>query len=58
MKYLHYMRDHFYKDIPVGQAAAWLLQNFYHIKADSNDPEELLFKYRKLDKNPLEKVIQ
>ncbi len=49
MKYLHYARDNFFKDIPVKKAASWLLQQSDN-QQKSETPENLLREFRSLDR--------
>ncbi len=48
LKFVHYCRDHYYKDIPLIQASAWLLTEASI--PESDDPFELLRIYRHWDK--------
>ena len=49
MKYLHFARDHFFEDIPVKEAASWLLeQNNYPEK--STNQEKILEAFRSTDR--------
>ncbi len=47
MKYLHYSRDHYYRDVPVLEAANWLLDTSGH-PTFANEREALKY-YRKWD---------
>lgn len=51
MKYLHFARDEFYPNLPVKEAAVWLLRNL-HLKNKKNwealSEKELLLEYRKI----------
>ncbi len=49
MKYVHFTRDHFYPNVPVEEAARWLLKTHFgkRIKADAS-AKDLLLKLRKL----------
>ncbi len=49
MKYAHFARDRYYPDIPVTQAAGWLLKEFGTGKDDIS-AKELLIRYRNLDR--------
>ena len=51
MKYLHFCRDNFYENLPVAEAARWLLKN-YHQQSVTNRHKSinLLERYRELDK--------
>ncbi len=48
-KYAHYARDHFYPQVEVTEAAAWVLQEHYGIEPKTQ-PRDLLQQLRKLDK--------
>jgi len=49
MKYVHFTRDHFYPNVPVEDAARWLLKTHFkkRVKADAS-AKDLLLKLRKL----------
>jgi hypothetical protein len=49
LKFVHFARDHFYPNIRIEEASQKLLQ--WQLNEDAScDPEELLMRYRKLDK--------
>jgi len=50
MKYLHYMRDHYFENVPVSTASKWLLTNHHKKAITSENPRDLLEIYRMLDK--------
>ena len=58
MKYLHFSRDRYYKNISVGSAASWLLKNYRLTQEETTNPKELLELFRKIDKKGLNKVHQ
>ncbi|MEZ5043744.1 MAG: glycosyltransferase [Saprospiraceae bacterium] len=49
MKFVHFARDHFYPNQPIGEVAASLLQATQGGTFDSQDLSSLLKQYRKLD---------
>jgi len=49
MKFAHFARDHFYPDIPVVEAAEWLLHE-KGIAEVGSTPLDILLAYRKLDR--------
>lgn len=49
MKFVHFARDHFYPNLPIGEVAASLLQATLGDTFDSQDLSSLLKHYRKLD---------
>ncbi len=52
MKFAHFARDNGYPNIPVEEAAKWLLEkNAYPINLKNMDSEQLLIAYRELDRN-------
>ena len=51
MKYLHHMRDNHYVNVPVKEAANWLLKNLDQETNNDLDQKELLFKFRARAKN-------
>lgn len=51
MKYTHFARDNFYKNVPIRAAAIWLCQHFYQEHKSNNTPKEILQWMRLKDKN-------
>lgn len=49
LKFVHFARDHFYPQVPIEEASCQLLQRLLNEDASTN-AEELLLRYRKLDK--------
>ncbi|MEL7002511.1 MAG: glycosyltransferase family 2 protein, partial [Bacteroidota bacterium] len=49
MKFIHYARDNFYANVPINEAAKWLLNNDSEEDTDLNN-KELLTKLRSLDR--------
>jgi hypothetical protein len=49
LKFVHFARDHFYPQVPIEEASRQLLQWQHHEDASRN-AEDLLMRYRKLDK--------
>lgn len=49
MKLLHYLRDNYYENVEVCEAANWLLKEKKIIKKDIKSPLELLKKFREID---------
>jgi len=49
MKYVHYSRNHYYNNIPVVEAAKWLLSETGQPQPDSLSAKALLLVYRQLD---------
>ncbi len=50
MKFVHFSRDHFHENVPVEEAAHWLIES--HLKKDISDhldPKELLLVLRKIE---------
>ena len=50
LKFVHFARDHFYPQVPIEEASRQLLQWQHHEDASGN-AEDLLMRYRKLDKS-------
>lgn len=50
IRYMHYMRDRFYADVPIGQAASELIQILDAAAATGMDVEKVLSRFRYLDK--------
>ena len=46
MKYLHFMRDNHYSNVPVKEGAIWLLNQLSQESSDYLDHKELLLKFR------------
>lgn len=55
MKYMHFARDHYYPNVPVGEAAARLLSYIYAGSFDHHQLPVLLQHYRNLDQLPMAK---
>ncbi len=51
IRYIHYMRDHFFPDVPIEHAANELSQIAYTETAPDMNVEELLKRFRDLDKH-------
>jgi hypothetical protein len=49
MKYLHFARDHFYPDVPIVEAASWLLEQGGRPLPEKVTPKTLLKMYRTWD---------
>lgn len=50
LKFMHYSRDNYFKDVPVNYAALWLLKNYFHQEHNMKSTEDLLKIYRKIDR--------
>jgi hypothetical protein len=50
IRYMHYMRDHFYPDVPIGHAANEMSQIAYPDAVQGGSAEELLLLFRHLDR--------
>ncbi len=50
MKYVHFARDHFYANVPVTEAASWLLEAYGQAAFRGLSAKALLLQYRELDK--------
>lgn len=53
MKYVHFARDHYHPNVPVGEAAARLLSHIHTLSFDSTQLSTLLRQYRALDQEPV-----
>ncbi len=53
MKYMHFARDHYYPNVPVGAAASRLLSHAHALSFDDKDLSALLRHYRTLDQKPM-----
>ena len=52
MKFVHFSREHFYKDVPIEQAASWLLEKYFQQdNCKTKTAKDLLLLFRKLDRN-------
>ncbi len=49
MKYLHFARDHYYKNVPVTETAGWLLKQLQIYNGEQN-AESMLLAFRNLDR--------
>ncbi|MDH5475765.1 MAG: hypothetical protein OEX22_08760 [Cyclobacteriaceae bacterium] len=49
LKFIHYARDHYYPNVPVYEAASWLLQNEYDITIPHS--RDALLAFREIDRN-------
>ena len=52
MKWMHFARDNYYKNVEVSAAAKWLLEQLEE-NVKSTNPKELLLSFRKRDKSTL-----
>ncbi len=50
LKFMHYSRDNYFEDVPVIDAARWLLKNHFHQENETESSEGLLKIFRKIDK--------
>ena len=53
LKYVHHARDHFFSNIPIKEAATFLLKKVYILQEENLDEIALLTLYRQLDKKEL-----
>lgn len=51
LKFVHFCRDKYYKDIPVEEAAKWVLGQHHKIETTYSTDKDLLLYFRNLDKN-------
>ena len=50
IRYMHFMRDHQFPDVPVEMASRELAKEFSLTRRPEEDAEQLLYLFRKLDK--------
>ena len=50
LKFVHFCRDKYYKDIPVEEAAKWVLGQHHKIETTYSTDKDLLLYFRNLDK--------
>ena len=53
MKYVHFSRDHFYPNIPIEEAARWLLEKKTGKDFSKKNKKEMLEEFRRWDQQPI-----
>ena len=56
LKFVHFSRDYYFKDIPVEEAATWLLNEYYAYDLVDTSDRKLLQFFRELDKKQRKKL--